>query len=114
MFNERLRELRSKKNYSQAALAKELFVSQQTIGNWESGKREPNFETAQKIADFFNVSTDYLLGRTDSHREKQDLDAELEGIEFALFGEVKDMTEAQKQDVLRFAQFVKQQEAQKK
>ena len=48
---------------SQREFAKAFGVSQSAIGNWESGAREPNFDTIQRIAEFFNVSVDYLLGR---------------------------------------------------
>ena len=45
--------------------AQEFNISQGTIGMWETGKREPDFETTSRIADFFHVSVDYLLGRDD-------------------------------------------------
>lgn len=64
MFQIRLKELREKKGLSQYQLAPMLGVAQSTVGSWEAGKREPNFETIQRIANFFNVSVDYLLGNT--------------------------------------------------
>lgn len=66
MFRIRLKKLRENKNLSQYDLAHDLSISQSAIGNWESGKREPNFSMMQKIANYFNVSVDYLLGREDS------------------------------------------------
>ena len=66
MFQIRLKELREKAGYSQYSFADSLGVAQSTVGNWEAGKREPNFETTQRIADFFNVTTDYLFGRENS------------------------------------------------
>nr|DAL65717.1 MAG TPA_asm: repressor protein [Caudoviricetes sp.] len=54
-----------KKGLSQLAFAKILGISQQTIGSWETGRTSPDLETLIKIASFFNVSTDYLLGVTD-------------------------------------------------
>lgn len=66
MFGLRLKELREKGGFtSQNAFAKTFGVAQSTVGNWEAGTREPNLGTLIKIADFFNVTTDYLLGRTD-------------------------------------------------
>ena len=44
-------------------LRKKIGISQSTVGNWEAGSREPNFKTMERIADFFGVSVDYLLGR---------------------------------------------------
>lgn len=64
MFPTRLRELRKGKNLTQKELAKILQVSQQTIGSWEVGRAEPNTDVINSIADFFNVSGDYLLGRS--------------------------------------------------
>lgn len=61
----RLRRLRQEKNISQSALANYLGVTQQTVSAYESGDREPDLETLNKMADFFDVSVDYLLGRTD-------------------------------------------------
>ena len=60
----RLKELRKQKNISQLRLALELNTNQNTISRYESGKREPGLKELIKIADFFDVSTDYLLERT--------------------------------------------------
>lgn len=62
MFQIKLKELRDKKGISQYKMAAELSISQSTIGNWEAGKREPNFKTLIKLADYFGVSVDYLIG----------------------------------------------------
>ena len=62
MFQERLKELRNEKGLSQTELAKELKVSQRSISSWETGFRQPDFETLRLIAEYFDVSTDYLLG----------------------------------------------------
>ncbi len=109
MFAERLKELRKKANITQLEFAKKFNVSNGAIGNWESGKRQPDSETLSKLADFFNVSIDYLVGRTDNPTPPT-IDEQLDGVEFALYGEVKDMTEAQKRDVLNFIKFLKSQE----
>lgn len=63
MFAEALKHLRKARKLNQISLADIFGVSQATIASWESGKRQPDFETLLKIADFFQVSTDYLLGR---------------------------------------------------
>jgi len=63
IFNVRLKELREKAGYSsQQSFADAFGVAQSTVGNWEAGKREPNYETTKKLARFFKVSIDYLLG----------------------------------------------------
>ena len=61
----RLKELRKKKGISQLRLATDLNTTQNTIRRYETGEREPGIEELLKIADYFNVSVDYLLGRTD-------------------------------------------------
>ena len=60
---ENLKKLRKQKGLSQSAFAEILHASQNTVSQWESGKREPSYEITQQIADYFNVSVDYLLGR---------------------------------------------------
>ncbi|MDV5976583.1 UNVERIFIED_CONTAM: helix-turn-helix transcriptional regulator [Streptococcus canis] len=65
MFPERLKELRKKSNLTQKDMAEYFGTSQPSYQAWESGKRNPNSESLDKIANFFNVSTDYLLGNTD-------------------------------------------------
>ena len=63
MFPERLKQLRKLHNLTQAQFAKEFNISQGTVGMWETNRREPDFETTARIADYFNVTVDYLLGR---------------------------------------------------
>ena len=61
----RLKELRRKRKISQLKLALDLNMNQNTISRYENLEREADYETLIKIADYFNVSIDYLLGRTD-------------------------------------------------
>ena len=65
MFSARIKELRLDKQLSQADLAKAMSVNQRTISNWEKAVRQPDFETLAMLAEFFQVSTDYLLGLED-------------------------------------------------
>lgn len=65
IFKERLKELRIERKLSQAELAKELNVSQRSISSWETGFREPDFAMLERIAVFFDVTADYLLGLAD-------------------------------------------------
>ena len=62
----RLRELREKKGISQLRLATALNTTQNTISRYETGEREPGIAELIKIADYFNVSIDYLVGRTEN------------------------------------------------
>ena len=61
----RLKELRKSKNISQLKLALDLNLNQNSISRYENCEREADYETLIKFADYFNVSLDYLLGRSD-------------------------------------------------
>lgn len=61
----RLKELRKKRGLSQQRLAMELNVNQNTISRYETSEREADYKTLIMLADYFNVSIDYLLERTD-------------------------------------------------
>ncbi|MEF9952176.1 MAG: helix-turn-helix transcriptional regulator [Clostridium sp.] len=63
-FNERLRELREDKDLTQDELADHLNITRYQLSNYETGKSEPNIQTLILLADYFNVSLDYLLCRT--------------------------------------------------
>lgn len=65
MFPERLKALRKKAKLTQKQIAEALNIKQPTYAQWENGRTKPKGETLEKFADFFNVSTDYLLGKTD-------------------------------------------------
>lgn len=60
----RLKELREKKGISQLKLAMDLNMNQNSISRYENGQREADYRTLIMFADYFNVSIDYLLGRT--------------------------------------------------
>ena len=64
-FKDNLKELRKKKGLSQVELAEKLGFSKSLIGLYETGDRKPSFEALEAIADFFNISTDYLMGKDD-------------------------------------------------
>ena len=61
----RLKELRNERNISQLKLALDLNMNQNTISRYENLEREADYETLLKFADYFGVSLDYLLGRSD-------------------------------------------------
>lgn len=62
MFWQRLKELRKEKNVSQVELARHLNVTKATVNDWEHQKCETSFDMLIKIAKYFKVTTDYLLG----------------------------------------------------
>lgn len=65
MLGERIAKLRKQRNLSQYELAERLGFSRGKLANYEQGTRQPDYDTLLKIADYFNVSTDFLLGKTD-------------------------------------------------
>lgn len=65
MIGLRIKELRKIKKLTQKQLAKKINVDCSAVTKWETGKANPDFEKQQFLADFFGVSVDYLLGRTD-------------------------------------------------
>lgn len=66
MFGERLRNLRESKELTQLELSKQINIGNVTLSQYESNKRKPDNDTLVQIADFFDVSVDYLLGRQQS------------------------------------------------
>jgi len=90
--------------------AAKIGFNRASVTVWKNTGKAPKQELLLKIAQFFGVSVDYLLTGRDGG---EDLDSQLDGLEFALFGEVRAMTEDQKRDVLDFARFLRQQEREK-
>ncbi|HDR4425052.1 TPA: helix-turn-helix domain-containing protein [Bacillus cereus] len=90
MLGKKIAELRKNQKLSQYDLADRLEFSRGKLANYEQGQREPDYDTLKKIADFFEVSTDYLLDRTEkkelvsnltpglSEKEERDIAKDLE------------------------------------
>lgn len=69
-FGLRLRKLREEKGISQVGLARALKISNSMLSRYEKNRRSPDYATLSKLADFFEVSTDYLLGRTNIRKHE--------------------------------------------
>ena len=67
-FQERLRLLRAEKGLSQRQVAEEFGITKIGYQNYEAGRHLPSFSMLNALADFINVSIDYLFGRTDNPR----------------------------------------------
>lgn len=65
MLGNRIQELRKARNMSQVDLAKELNVTKQSVSNWENSNIQPSIDMLVRLAEHFNVSTDYMLGLED-------------------------------------------------
>ncbi len=78
MFAERLKELRKEKNMTQVQLAEALGVSKGTIAMWEIGKREPNFETLDRLSYIFDKRIDYILGYSNDASSPQPTEEDID------------------------------------
>lgn len=72
MLNNKIKNLRIKTGLTQSELAIEVGLPQSCISLWEKGKREPNLNGLKKLAEYFQVSTDYLLGLTATSNESRE------------------------------------------
>lgn len=114
-FGDRLKSLRMMNNLSQTDFGKILNKSANNISQYETGKREPDLETLKIISDYFKVSLDYLLGKTDDplpvrdvdqdlhdeHDYNKELDAFLNDDEMSsMFYDYKNWTEEEKRNLL--------------
>lgn len=82
MFGNRLSELRKQNNLTQKELAEKFDLTPKAISFYELGQREPDIDTVIKLAEFFHVTTDYLLGKSShpqlTRRNELDIEKELE------------------------------------
>ncbi len=76
MIGKKITELRNKKGMTQLQAAKKLKMPRSTYSNYELDKREPDFEMAQKLASFYEVSVDELLGKPEVSAPKQETEAD--------------------------------------
>lgn len=101
-------------NKSPNKVANEIGCSSGSVTAWKNG-RIPKWGTLSKIAEYFGVTPDSLIGqqlnfnppKINEETDTKSLDEQLEGVDFALYGETKDLSDAQKQDVLKFIKFLK-------
>lgn len=82
-FGTVLRGLRKRNDLTQKQLADILGISESTVGMYERGHREPDFEMFEMIADYFNVDMDYLTGRSDIERQYTFTPAQSQAIELS-------------------------------
>lgn len=111
MVGKRLRELRKKKNMTMKELGQKLSLAESTISGYENETRKPDLEILNKIADFFEVSVDYLMGRTE---KSSVLDDEEQFLKWAkdskagiFFSEILESEEAEIEELRETWEFVK-------
>lgn len=123
-FSDVLNNLLISRGVTAYKISKDTGISQRLIGYWKKGEKKPTANNLKKLADFFNVTTDYLL--TGQELKKQTspakkaeevenayLDRELEGVRFALSSKdpdlMGDLTLDEKRDVVKFVNFLRSQ-----
>lgn len=109
-FSKRLKELRKKSNISQAELALILGVNQKVISDYEKGAIFPSFSNLIALADYFNVSLDYLVGRDCEAVIKSAISEEnKETADFFrhLYSIVNELDEKSREELLQYANYLK-------
>lgn len=109
MFYDVFLRLCASKNVSPSKAAEAIGLNRAAVAKWKNGAT-PSAVTTIKLADYFGVTTDYLLGSSDEGKTavsgSQATNA-LSGVDFALYGATHDLTEEEKEDVLTFVNFLK-------
>ncbi len=100
----RLKLLRTERGESLEKIAKYLNVTIQTVSNYENEKRDMSPDTIIKLSEYFKVSTDYLLGKSDVRNPEDKIKQEFE---FAYHKEMKGLTDEEIADALRFYKKIK-------
>ncbi len=109
MFGEKIKQLRENANLYQKELADVLNVTSQTISGWEINRTTPDYDTLVKIANYFNVSTDYLLNNEKKASEYEDKLIEKEALRKALInsGYMQDGEDLSKDELKKLMDFIK-------
>lgn len=102
---DRLKNLRYEKGLSQYELADKLGVSRGLIGNYEQGRREPDYNTLILFANFYDVSLDYLLGITDIR--KRVLHQETEDTYKKMFREITDLSPKSQEELEHYIELLR-------
>lgn len=105
MKGNRIKKLREEKQLKQEELAKILSISPSAIGMYERDAREPNDELTLKLAEYFDVSTDYLLGKSDIRNPEIEVDKDKINIGLST-KDYNPPTKEQQEKIEEFAKFV--------
>lgn len=109
----RIKYLRMEKGVKQAELAKYLNVAPNTLSNWENDNFEPDFSRLKKIAEYFNTTTDYIIGKTDdptlpNKKAPPNPEPDIKWGDFSIsfYGGKKNLTQKQKDKIAKIVQSV--------
>ncbi|TBX17484.1 transcriptional regulator [Clostridium perfringens] len=109
MLNNRLKSLRNEKGVLQKDVAEYLKISTSAYGFYEQGKRIPDVETLNKLSDYYNVSIDYLLGKSSIKESAEDIISD-NSLTLALHnanGIDEELPEEAKREIEDFIEYVK-------
>lgn len=105
-FKDRIFQLRTESNMTGQQLGEKLFVSKSAISHWESGRSEPTINVMIQIANLFNVSLDYLLGRSNERivnpEDKEKIDKGL-----LIITNAGDLDDEDRKQINDFVEFLK-------
>jgi transcriptional regulator with XRE-family HTH domain len=102
-LGDRLRQIRESKGLTQIFVSKKLGIANTTLSSYENDERKPDPDTLKKLADFYDVSTDWLLGRTDV----LEMSKQLGHKEVAILKELKDVPEEYWDEIRTYINFLK-------
>jgi len=108
VFFNRFKALCDEKNISVYRACTDIGLNRSAVAKWKDGGK-PNGTTAAKLADYFGVTTDYLLGQSEQRVPDRPVVSD-DDIKFALFGGDGEITDEMYDEVKRFAQFIKERE----
>lgn len=108
MFLERTLELIERKNISKNKLLTDLKLSKNSFVDWKNRGTVPSAETIEKIADYFGVTTDYLLGRTDDINQKPgESNIKMDDFSYALYNESRSLDKDDQERLLKYARLLR-------
>ncbi|MGN9864670.1 helix-turn-helix domain-containing protein [Bacillus swezeyi] len=107
-YADRLKFLREKAGLTQKFVAQKIGVKNNTLSSYESGKRQPDYETTKKLADLYDVSIDFLLTGKEHENSSDDMWKELLNPKTqVLFKDLKDAPEEKIDELIQFWEFIK-------
>ncbi|WP_242272370.1 helix-turn-helix transcriptional regulator [Bacillus cereus group sp. BfR-BA-01538] len=114
MIGKNLRKLRKKNNLTMKELGQKLNLAESTISGYENGNRKPDYETLNKFADFFEVTTDYLLGRDVTQKDIDTYNPLMDPDLGIWFKDIKDASPDKQEELRQFWEFIKDKEKNRK
>lgn len=103
----KIKELRKIKNMTQEDLANYLCLDKTSISKWETYKNLPNQNIQNTLCSLFDVSLDYLLGRTDTKEQSLIVPENLDGVAMAFYNGIKDLSQEDLDAVSEYVEFIK-------